>query len=654
MQAARREGTAVANPSRVGGGSQPPPAPTMHQEPHQRWRTAATVIRTQQDDWENPISVWAPHAEQVELQTAQERMPMRAAQGGWWVSDQPPASAAAGYAFRLNAGRPLPDPRSPWQPQGVHGPSRPVRHGDFIWSDSHFQPPPLASAVLYELHIGTFTRAGTFQAAIERLDHLRDLGVTHIELLPVAEFPGDFGWGYDGVCPFAVREAYGGPTGLKQFVAACHARQLAVLLDVVYNHLGPSGNYLNEFGPYFSSRHHTPWGPAINFDGAGSDPVRRYFCDNALMWLRDYHFDGLRLDAVHAIVDTSALPFLEQLSLEVEQLSAHTGRHYVLVAESDLNDPRTVRSRDAGGWGLHAQWADDFHHALHSVLTGETSGYYSDFGPLQMLAQAFTTPFLFAGNHSQFRERVHGRPPLGCASGLASGATGHRFVVCAQNHDQIGNRARGERLNHLLRPPQARIAAALVLLSPYVPLLFQGEEWSASAPFAYFADWRDEPQLADAVRSGRRAEFAAFGWQPEDIPDPTAVETFARSQLDWSELDQPAAADMLAWYRQLIQLRRRWPQLTCGDLEAVQVDCDEQARWLCVARDPLWLMVNFSDSAQTVPLPPSDPARVPILLASSPVEWESPTQIRLPPESVTLLALSRAGFRSQQPSPNHA
>ncbi len=410
---------------------------------------------------------------------------------GWWQS--PCMSVIdvelGDYLVSVDELPARPDPRSPWQPYGVQGPSRYVDHADFSWTDHGFQARPLASAIIYELHVGTFSPAGTFAGVIERLPHLAQLGITHIELMPVADFPGEFGWGYDGVCLYAPAHKYGGPHELKMLVDACHRHGLAVILDVVYNHLGPVGSYLHEFGPYLSDQHRTPWGSALNFDGPYSDGVRRFFCDNALMWLRDYHFDGLRLDAVHSMVDCRSETFLEQLASETAALSAHLGRHLCLIAESDLNDPRLVRAREAGGYGLNAQWSDDFHHALHAVLSGESEGYYADFAKAETIAAALQHPYIFTGQHSVSRRRSHGRP--------AYAMSGHRFISYTQNHDQIGNRAQGERLGHLVGDRRAKIAAALLLFSPYVPQLFQGEEWNSNCPFLYFADWRDHPELAE-------------------------------------------------------------------------------------------------------------------------------------------------------------
>jgi maltooligosyltrehalose trehalohydrolase len=547
------------------------------------------------------IRVWAPMAERVELALGEARHPMAPDQGGWWSADVAGARTGTDYAFVLDDGAVLPDPRSPWQPAGVHGPSRLVDHAAFAWTDRAWQPPPLGSAVIYELHVGTFTPAGTFEGAIERLDHLRTLGVTHVELMPVAEFPGTRGWGYDGVDLFAPHRAYGGPEGLKRLVDACHGRGLAVILDVVYNHLGPSGNYLGRFGPYFTDRYRTPWGAAVNFDGPGSDEVRRFVCDNARMWIEHYHVDGLRIDAVHAIIDTSAVHILEQLADEVHALEARLGRHLVLIAESDLNDPRLLRSREAGGYGLHAQWADDLHHALHAVLTGERDGYYADFGTLADVAKAIEHIFVYDGRRSGFRRRRHGRPPVGL--------DGHRFVVGLQNHDQVGNRARGDRLSHLVGLDRLKVGIGLLLTAPFVPLLFQGEEWAASAPFQYFTDHED-PDLGRAVSEGRRREFAAFGWKAEEIPDPQARETFARSKLDWSEREREPHRSMMEWHRQLIGLRRALPWLRGGGRDGTRVRYDEAARWLAIDRGSITVAANLGLDGARVPVAPGTRLRL--------------------------------------------
>ena len=426
------------------------------------------------------FQVWAPGRRRVEVVlSGGPRVPMRpsdggAGYGGWWACSVEQAGPGSDYAFSLGEGPPRPDPRSAFQPQGIHGPSRVVDHAGFAWTDAGWRGMPLAGSVLYECHVGTFSAEGTFDGAIKHLGHLADLGVDAVELMPVAEFSGDRGWGYDGVDLFAPHHAYGGPDGLKRLIDAAHASGLGVVMDVVYNHLGPAGNYLPEFGPYFSAQHRTNWGEAVNFDGPGSDEVRRFVIDNALMWLRDYHCDGLRLDAVHAIVDHSATHILEELTVEVAALAAQAGRPLFLVAESDLNDPRFVRSRDAGGYGLGAAWADEWHHALHATLAGDTSGYYADFGPLPLLAKALRQAWVYDGTYSPYRQRVFGRPP--------AGLDGSQFVVATQNHDQVGNRAAGDRSSALMSDGRLRVAAALLLTSPFVPLLFQGEEWGRRDP----------------------------------------------------------------------------------------------------------------------------------------------------------------------------
>ena len=573
------------------------------------------------------IRVWAPRAAKVELHCGGRRLPMRLVSSGWWTRDDASLGHGDDYGFFLDGEGPFPDPRSPWQPAGVHGPSRNVDQGRFRWTDSGWQAPPLGEALIYEMHPGTFTGAGTFAGAIGKLDHLVELGVTHLELMPVAEFSGDRGWGYDGVDLYAPHHAYGGPDGLKRLVDACHAQGVAVLLDVVYNHLGPAGNYLGRFGPYFTDRYATPWGEAVNLDGPGSDEVRRFFIDNALMWLRDYHIDGLRLDAVHAILDTSAVHFLEQLAAEVKELAAGLGRHLVLVAESDLNDPRLVRSPQVGGYGLDAQWNEDFHHALQALLTGERQGYYQDFGRLEQLAAVLSRGFCYDGRYSPFRRRRHGRS--------ARGIPVHRFVGCLQNHDQVGNRARGERTAALLTPGLLRVGAALVMTSPFVPMLFQGEEWGASTPFLYFTDHR-ERALAEAVRRGRREEFAAFDRETEGLADPQAEETFHRSRLDWSEPGREPHRGLLRWYRELAALRRRRPVLREGRLEEIGVRWDEGERWLVMVRGEVVTACNFADRPRPLPCPEAA-GRAPALASAPGVRVEGKSLL-LPPESVALFA----------------
>lgn len=573
------------------------------------------------------FEVWAPRAQTLEVKIGNKKYPLAPKQRGWWAAEVKEAGPGTDYAFVIDGHEPaLPDPRTQWQPRSVHSESRLVDHSAFRWSDAGWQAPPLSSGLLYELHLGTFTPEGTLKAAESRLDYLKDLGVTHLELMPIANFPGKRGWGYDGVDLYAIYNSYGQPDDLKHFVDRCHSKGLAVVLDVVYNHLGPEGNYLEKFGPYFTSSHSTPWGGAVNFEEAGSTEVRRYLIDNALMWFRDYHMDGLRLDAVHAFADRSAIHFLEQLSNEVRQLEAQMGKHFYLIAESDLNDPRIVKAEEAGGYGLDAQWSDDFHHALFAVISGERAGYYADFGSLAQLAKSLRHVFVYDGIYSEYRKRIHGRKVVGLS--------GHRFIGFVQNHDQVGNRAQGERISHETGLGRAKVAAALVLTAPFIPMLFQGEEFGASAPFLYFTDYED-PELGRLISEGRKREFAAFGWAPEEIPDPQDEKTFNQSRLNWDELASEPHASLLQWHKDLIQLRRSRRELTDGDLNAVHVRFDEEAQWLVLQRGRLRIACNLGQ--QPVEIEIGDPAQ--LLLASDPSIALSGANVRLGPDSVAVVAL---------------
>jgi len=557
---------------------------------HPAGRLGAT-LRT---DGRCEFLVWAPLVNKVEVRllpvlSAAEGPPEDAEKGaGRLVALEPQergyhravvSDVAAGqrYLLRLGGGAERPDPASRFQPLGVHGPSE-VLGSDHTWHDSSWRGVPLESYVLYELHVGTFTPEGTFDAVIPRLDALKELGVTAVELMPVAQFPGGRNWGYDGVQPFAVQNSYGGPAGLRRLVEACHQRGLAVVLDVVYNHLGPEGNYLAEFGPYFTDRYHTPWGAAINYDGPGSDEVRRFFIENALYWVDDFHFDALRLDAIHGIVDPSAYPFLEELGVAVHaraESAAGGQRKVYVIPESDLNDARLIRPRGAGGYGLDAQWSDDFHHALHVLLTGERAGYYQDFGPstfardgeresnrgVARLARAFTDGFVYSGQYSAFRGRRHGNSSRDLAASC--------FVVFAQNHDQVGNRMLGDRLSGLVSFDAQKLAAGAVLLSPFLPLLFMGEEYGESAPFQYFVSHSDA-ELIEAVRKGRREEFAAFGWKGE-VPDPQDEATFLRSKLHWELRGKDQHRTLLEFHRELLRLRKEIPALARRSKEEMEV-----------------------------------------------------------------------------------
>ena len=521
------------------------------------------------------FEVWAPAAEQVEVRLVEpdERLvALTRAERGYHYGVIDGVIPGALYRYRLDAQTERPDPASRYQPQGVHGPSQVVDR-DFAWQDAGWSGLPLADYIVYELHVGTFTSEGTFTTIIRQLDRLCELGITAIELMPVAQFPGERNWGYDGVFPFAVQSSYGGPHGLKQLVNACHQRGLAVVLDVVYNHLGPEGNYLGDFGPYFTDRYKTPWGLALNFDGPLSDEVRRFFIDNALYWITEFHVDALRLDAVHAIMDQSACPFLAELAAAVQTRARQLGRRCYTIAESDLNDARLIRSTDQHGYGLDAQWSDDFHHALHTLLTGERSGYYADFGQLEHLVRALREGFVYTGDYSVHRQRRHGN--------ATQGLPAERFVVCAQNHDQIGNRMLGERLSQLVSFAQLKLAAGAVVLSPFLPLLFMGEEYGETAPFQYFVSHSD-PGLVEAVRQGRQAEFAAFDWQGQgqSVPDPQDPATFQRSRLNPTLGQSGQHQTLLAWYTELIRLRKQVPALACLNKDNLEVGASPACVWL--------------------------------------------------------------------------
>ena len=537
--------------------------------------------------------VWAPLVHRVRVRLGAEVHDLAAIGNGWWGTSLD-AAPGTDYAYLLDEDEHgLPDPRSRWQPRGAHEASRVYDNSAYRWQDGSWPGRDWPGSIVYELHIGTFTPEGTFDAAIERLSHLVDLGVTHVELLPVNTFNGVWNWGYDGVGWYAVHEPYGGPDGLKRFVDACHSHRLAVLLDVVYNHLGPSGNYLPRFGPYLA-RQRNAWGEVVNLDGPGSPEVRRYIIDNALMWLRDFHIDGLRLDAAHALLDTSEPHLLAELSAAVDGLAALLGRPRTLVAESDLNDAVMITPRSEGGYGLDAQWDDDMHHALHALLTGERQGYYVDFGSLAALAKVYTSAFLHDGSYSTFRGRVHGRP----VDRLRTPA--YRFVAYLQDHDQVGNRALGDRLPEITPPRLLDVGAVLLLTSPYTPMLWMGEEWAAGTRWPFFSS-HPEPHLAAAARSGRIEEFANYGWDTAEMLDPQDPLAFQSAKLNWSELSAAPHQNMLALYRRLIWLRHSEPDLQDSRLAAVAVDYDEVARWLVAHRGGLRIAANFDEAPQVVP-----------------------------------------------------
>jgi maltooligosyltrehalose trehalohydrolase len=528
-------------------------------------------------DGRTSFCVWAPKAERVAvhiLGSHDRLVPLARAGRGYFCATVPDAPPGTLYCYRLDDDRELPDPASRFQPEGVHGPSAVVDRASFTWTDAGWFGVAQRDLVFYELHVGTFTPEGTFDAVIPRLDSLRDLGVTAIELLPVAQFPGARNWGYDGVYPYAVQASYGGPDGLRRLVDACHARGLALFLDVVYNHLGPEGNYLGEYGHYFTERYRTPWGQALNFDGPHSDEVRRYYFEQAIYLLSAFHLDGFRLDAIHAIADQSAVPFLREYAAIVHREADRLGRRVYVVAESDLNDARVILPTVLHGWDHDAQWSDDLHHALHTLLTGEHTGYYADFGRLDQLARAYRQSYVYAGDYALHRQRRHGNSP--------ALARAEQFVVFAQNHDQVGNRAQGERLTALVSFDALKLAAGVVLLSPFLPLLFMGEEYGEPRPFLYVTSHSD-PELVEAVRRGRRAEFAAFGWASE-VPDPQDAATFQRSVLQWQLAEGGQHQALRAYYRELLRLRREVPALAELDKDHVETRVLEAERVLFVRR----------------------------------------------------------------------
>jgi maltooligosyltrehalose trehalohydrolase len=552
------------------------------------------ATRLPSGEWQ--FVLWAPHWKQVSVHvsgTNQRIIDMEPGERGYHTAVVDGIVAGTQYVFRLEGSRELPDPASRFQPEGVHGPSQLVDTRAFEWTDQGWEGIELEDSIFYELHVGTYTPKGTFEALIAHLDELRSLGVTTVEVMPIAQFPGERNWGYDGAYPFAPQNTYGGPEGLQKLVSAAHARGLAVALDVVYNHLGPEGNYLGEYGPYFTDRYRTPWGQAINYDGAGSDEVRRFFRENALNWLEQYHFDALRLDAIHGIFDFSARHFLAELKGSVSELSRRLGRQLYLIAESDLNDARVIAPRQRGGYEIDAQWSDDFHHSVHTLLTKENNGYYQDFGAVRHLAETLKNGWCYRGQYSQYRQRRHGNS--------AEGISSSHFVVCNQNHDQVGNRAAGERLSALVGFEALKLAAGITLLSPYVPLLFMGEEYGETAPFQYFISHLD-PVLVEAVRHGRRAEFAAFGWQ-DRVPDPQDEETFRRSMLQHPLKEKEPHAALLRFYKELISLRkkcglgsqRKWHAWE-NKQDTLVLFREDRARYLA-------MVLNFGDDETTPELP---------------------------------------------------
>ena len=561
-------------------------------------RPGVTINNSTADVW-----LWSPQAQSVAIQIEQtgETLPLEQAQYGYWQLKTGKLKDGSRYKFILDDNDPLPDPASLNQPDGVHGASAVVDLNAFNWTDNSWQNPALPDYIIYELHTGTFSADGDFAGVESKLDHLVSLGVNAIEIMPVAQFPGERNWGYDGVFPYAVQNSYGGAKGLQHLVNSCHAKGIAVVLDVVYNHLGPEGNYFNDYGPYFTEKYNTPWGNALNFDDAGCDAVRQYFIENVLMWFRDFHIDGLRMDAVHAIKDFSALHILAEIKSRVDELMQETGRQHYLIVECDLNDTRFINPLEKSGFGMDSQWIDEFHHALRITAGGEKTGYYSDFDGINHLAKAYNDAYVYDGQYSSHRDKHFGSK--------ATDNPGEQFIVFSQNHDQVGNRMLGERSSELFSFEMQKLMAGAVLTAPYLPMLFMGEEWSEPNRFMYFVSHTD-PELAEAVRKGRKAEFAAFHAQGE-APDPMAEDTFNNSKLQWELLGEGKHKVMLNFYRELIALRKTLPALHQLDRKQVYAEANEQQNTLILSRKnaecEAIVLMNFSVNIQTLYLPATSP-----------------------------------------------
>ena len=533
---------------------------------------------------------WSPTAENVQLiiKGRNEPVDLEKKTKGYWEATVDNIEPGDLYKFRLDGKDEYPDPASGSQPQGVHSWSEVTNPVAYEWKDSQWTGRRLGDMVIYELHVGTFTPEGTFEAVIEKLEHLEELGINTIEIMPISQFPGNRNWGYDGVYPFAAQDSYGGVQALQKLIDACHQRNFSVLLDVVYNHLGPEGNYISQYGPYFTDKYHTPWGSALNFDDEHSDAVRNHFIQNALMWLRDFHFDGLRLDAIHEIIDRGAKHFLKELSEKVDELEDSTGRQYVLIAESDLNDTRIIADYEHGGYGLEGQWVDDFHHSLHTVLTGEDAGYYKDYGKMELLAKSFRQAFVYDGMYSAFRKKTVGNSPAGLAPS--------NFVVCIQNHDQVGNRLLGERISQLVSFEKQKLAAGTMLAAPFVPMLFMGEEFAEKNPFQYFISHGDE-DLVKAVQEGRKREFEYFNHAEGEFPDPQSQKTFEHSKLNWDFKNDPEQKNIFNFYKEMLRLRKEGAFRDFATSE-VSTKTNEENRILQVSaeskEDSLFGIFNFS------------------------------------------------------------
>lgn len=556
------------------------------------------------------FAVWAPFLEKVELKLcSEERLIPMENENGYWLAEAD-VSPGTCYLYRIDGEKERPDPASCFQPEGVYGASQVIDHSSFKWEDLNWKGKELSGYIIYELHAGCFTREGSFTAIIPGLDELKDTGINAIELMPVAQFPGERNWGYDGVYLFAVQNSYGGVEGFKRLVNECHKKDICVVLDVVYNHLGHEGNYLDDFAPYFTEKYKTPWGKAVNFDGAYSNDVRNFFIQNAFYWFENYHVDALRLDAVHAILDTSAKHFLQELAEKVEEFSRIKRRKFYLIAESDLNDSRVVKHKEPGGFGIDAQWCDDFHHSLHALLTGEEHGYYADFGKVEHLVKSLREGFVYSGQYSMYRKREHGSS--------SKQIPAEKFIVFSQNHDQTGNRMLGERLSALVSFESLKLAAGMVLLSPYIPLLFMGEEYAETSPFLYFTHHSDLA-LIEAMRKGRKDEFRAFKWAGEP-PDPQNIETFLISKIKWELRKEGEHKILLDFYKKLIKLRKQIPALSYLSKDNLDVCGFEKFVFMRRWKDKSHALCIFNFSRDNTELKFSLPSGKKVL-DSSDVKW---------------------------------
>lgn len=563
------------------------------------------------------FTLWAQNADEVEvLFKNKEPVKLDRDSSGYWSKEVDGVKPGDLYKFRLNGEKELPDPASRSQPEGVHSWSAVIDKNSYSWKDSSWKGLPISQMVIYELHVGTFTEEGTFEAVTNKLDHLKELGINAIEIMPVSQFPGNRNWGYDGVYPFAAQHSYGGAEALKKMIDTCHSEGIAVILDAVYNHMGPEGNYLSEYGSYFTNKYETPWGKAINFDDKHSDEVRNFFIQNALMWMEEFHFDGLRLDAIHEIIDRGAKHFLKELSQKTDELEEKTGRKYVLIAESDLNDTRIINPYQKGGYALEGQWVDDFHHSLHTLITGESEGYYEDFGTVGHLAKSFKQAFVYDGVYSEFRKRTVGNSPKGLAPS--------NFVICIQNHDQVGNRPLGDRLSQLVSRETQKLTAGVMLTAPFVPMLFMGEEFAEDNPFQYFVSHGD-PDLVKAVQEGRKREFKYFLDHSGEFPDPQSETTFNNSKLNWEFRKDDFKSAVFEYYKELLRLRKDGV-FNSFKKEGCEVSADEDRRLMTISSEAIFAVFNFSSETQEIDFPKKS-GEWEVLIASADEKWKGPENI---------------------------